>query len=402
MATCAEATRYTSETARIFTLQIQKDKSTIEGLRSAMSAQASFPRSADAAIATARCISGARANGLIEEAFAADASQRLSRAAVVGNESGGLAFLASHDFAMIPVLLDPQPQDIIFSRSLSQLKTGSQPSSSLVNGLMQMVQSQSAQPHWIEEVGRALPLVNLSIDQLRESVAPLFPEYAEQAIRAKTIPAFLSISPEDPLLQHDLQARLSMHPELVFVDTAERARMIIRVNRLQFEEVDDPERRQTITYADYQVNLLAAALLMPKNASYLFDHVSGRAVIEYAFKISVELDGGAKSDRLLRDRIERTYSICSNARIQNVFGGVQPATFQANAEMERLCAGRSSVVRARDLRPDVLERLVAEIESLPVVANRIGTRFRSCESHAYSISDAVERDEALSECFLQK
>lgn len=407
MATCAQATRYASQTARMFALHLHRDQSTLDHLRSAILAQAKSPRSPEAAVAAAGCINGADSFDLIDDAIAADARQRLANASLAGNESGRLAFLSVHELTMIPALLDAEPQGIIVRRSIEYLKAGSgaYSTSSVLISLMQMIREPSSPPEWRDELERALPLIDLTVEQLRDSIAPVFPEYAEQAIRSRTTPVALEVSPADPLLVQDLRARLSRHPELIFVEGREQAKLLIRVSKLRFEEVDDPERTRTITYADYQVNPLAAVLLMPKNASYQFEHTSGRAMIEYAFQLSAEIDGEA-SERLLRDTIERVYSACSNARIQNVFGGVQPATFQANAEMERLCSGRSGPVRARDLRGDVLERLVAEIESLPVVSKRIGGRSSSssgsCLSRAHEISDPVERDEALSECMLAR
>ena len=139
------------------------------------------------------------------------------------------------------------------------------------------------------------------------------------------------------------------------------------VIRLQWSELQSTERTETTTYARYQVDVLKAALLMPDYSSYLFDRTTGEADIEYAFEVRAVSSDGVLLDRVIRDRITRNYAFCTNARIQNAIGGVQPAGFIANAHMAGLCSGDTARVRVSDLRGYVFDRLANEIAALPAI-----------------------------------
>jgi hypothetical protein len=128
-----------------------------------------------------------------------------------------------------------------------------------------------------------------------------------------------------------------------FVETSDSKTVVITIERLRFNESRLPDRTQTITYAQYEVNLAAAMLLMPRNASYLYEITTGGAEIEYAFVVKGSRDEKSLLDVLIRDRRAAEYATCSNARIQNVFGGVQRADFLANDDMARRCRNSASI-----------------------------------------------------------
>ena len=78
--------------------------------------------------------------------------------------------------------------------------------------------------------------------------------------------------------------------------------------------------------------------------------------------------GRQLADDALRDRITYSNSKCTNARIQNVFGGVQRAEFIANDDMVHRCSGSSSNKSIDDLRAEVYARITRTIAALPPIA----------------------------------
>lgn len=96
---------------------------------------------------------------------------------------------------------------------------------------------------------------------------------------------------------------------------------------------------------------------MPKKATYAYEVVSGGAEIEYGYVVSAIADGKSIHDELIRGKVDGQYRRCQNARIQNVFGGVSPADFVANEDMQQRCSGPSSVA-IEDLRKEVLLKII--------------------------------------------
>ncbi len=105
---------------------------------------------------------------------------------------------------------------------------------------------------------------------------------------------------------------------------------------------------------------------MPRNASYLYDVISGGAEIEYGYVITAVADNKTVYDKLVRGKVEREYKRCQNKRIQNVFGGVNSAGFIANDDMKNRCSGQSSL-DINDLRGEVFSILVEGILSVPSI-----------------------------------
>lgn len=138
------------------------------------------------------------------------------------------------------------------------------------------------------------------------------------------------------------------------------------IERVRNDEKTLPERSQTITYAQGEVNLLSAALLMPRNASYLYEVVSGGAEIEYGYVVSAITDGKTIYDEVIRGKVGGEYRRCQNARIQNVFGGVTSAGFVANDDMQQRCSGPSSA-SMEDLRNDVFSKIVDGVLKVPPI-----------------------------------
>ena len=112
--------------------------------------------------------------------------------------------------------------------------------------------------------------------------------------------------------------------------------------------------------------MLSAVLLMPRNASYLYEVVSGGAEIEYGYVVSAFADGKSIYDEVIRGRVGGQYRRCQNARIQNVFGGVSSAGFVANNDMQQRCSGPSSATIEK-LREDVFSKVVDSVLMVPPI-----------------------------------
>lgn len=120
---------------------------------------------------------------------------------------------------------------------------------------------------------------------------------------------------------------------------------------MAYKETVEPEKQFTRIIPDYEVNIIAAVILMPRNASYMYEVISGGAKISYAYEITAFNENDQKIyNKLIRNNISETYKRCQNQRIQNVFGGVEKATFIANKNMERECNNGNSDVDIDALR----------------------------------------------------
>jgi hypothetical protein len=140
----------------------------------------------------------------------------------------------------------------------------------------------------------------------------------------------------------------------------------LTIERVRYEERTLPERSQTITYAAHEVNLVSAVLLMPRNASYIYEVISGGAEIEYGYVITAVVDNKTVHDEIVRGKVGGEYQRCQNQRIQNVFGGVSPAGFEANDDMRHRCSGPNSN-SIDELRSQVLLRLAEGVLKVPSI-----------------------------------
>ncbi|AMR77648.1 hypothetical protein [Cupriavidus nantongensis] len=207
-----------------------------------------------------------------------------------------------------------------------------------------------------------LPTLRLTPSQASTgSVARNFGPEAEKSLAKRRGKIHLQISPEDPLLQTDLSEALGKKlPLAQFVDSSPGAIPVV-VKKLRHEERVQPERTETVTVAQHNVNFVAAALLMPRNASYLYDKRTGGITLEYAY----EIKAGPSKAELVRGTLNRSYSTCANSRIVNVFGGVSSADFIANDNMRADCSG--TPVEVSEVRKEVEALLLEAIAKQPAL-----------------------------------
>ncbi|NYZ22785.1 hypothetical protein [Azospirillum oleiclasticum] len=274
----------------------------------------------------------------------------------------------SHDISLYPSLQSPEIGSEIFLASLEKAKGDSAPDPYLVKSIFSVVANEGKNSPKSKLVLQSLPEMRISKAQMQEVVAPLFPEQARKILADRSVSVRLFVSPEDRLLYEDLSSKLrDISPNISLVSGSEQATVSIFVKKLQWEERQAPSMVQPVMYAQHEVDLLSAVLLMPKNATYIYDVSTGGVQINYAFEVKAAMKNEKPFDDLIRNKIVREWKICSNARIQNVFGGVQPASFVANSHMQQMCNGGSSAVSVDQLRDAAISEVVKTIRKIPVI-----------------------------------
>jgi len=290
---------------------------------------------------------------------------KLMKVVADGNTTGSVPFDLGDKIDLFPELKSPAHQQIIVNRSIKNLQgngSGSRPVSALVE-YVQRIGIDSVEGKRIESL---LPSMNIRRDEL-DAVAKVFPKFAAARKEEITARVFLQVNNGDRLLSEDLLQTLRSRVRGVeWVPSVGPKITTLVIERLRNDEKTLPERSQTITYAQHEVNLLSAALLMPRNASYLYEVVSGGAEIEYGYVVSAVADGKTIYDEVIRGKVGGEYRRCQNARIQNVFGGVSSAGFVANDDMQQRCAGPSSA-SIDELRKEIFSKVVDGVLKVPPI-----------------------------------
>ena len=198
----------------------------------------------------------------------------------------------------------------------------------------------------------ALPFMKLKRDDLKiiEKIDPIFASERRLALTLKIQIEYKAI---DRLTADDVDG--VMKKSIRGIDWA-TSNNIISIEKIRHTEVTGQERTQTISYADYQVDRMAAVLLMPRNSSYLFDLVSNDISIDYGYIISYYKNGQKISEYVVKGVEAHENKRCQYKRIQNVFGGNQAAGFDANDDMKAKCSGSSKSIES--MRSEIYTKLV--------------------------------------------
>lgn len=310
-------------------------------------------------------LSTVKSAGILPEDQVRELFTKLMKVVADGNTTGSVPFDLGDKIDLFPELKSPAHQQVIVNRSIKNLQgngSGSRPVSALVE-YVQRIGIDSVEGKRIESL---LPSMNIRRDEL-DAVAKVFPKFAAARKEEITARVFLQVKNGDRLLSEDLLQTLRSRVRGVeWVPSVGPKITTLVIERLRNDEKTLPERSQTITYAQHEVNLLSAALLMPRNASYLYEVVSGGAEIEYGYVVSAVADGKTIYDEVIRGKVGGEYRRCQNARIQNVFGGVSSAGFVANDDMQQRCAGPSSA-SIDELRKEIFSKVVDGVLKVPPI-----------------------------------
>lgn len=289
---------------------------------------------------------------------------KLNKETLSRNLSGAIPFDLGDNVKPFPDFQAPAHQAAMLERTIKALQVSG--GSRQIRPLIKYVQQVGPTSTEGKRIEMLLPSINIRRDELDE-VAKLYPAFAAARKEATMVRVQLKVKNGDRLFADDIQQMLRANLKGVdWVTELGPKVLVLGIERVRHDERTLPERTQTITYAQHQVSLLSAALLMPRNASYLYEVISGGAEIEYGYVVDAVADGKTVYDKVIRGRVGGEYQRCQNARIQNVFGGVNPADFVANDDQQQRCSGASAASMDR-LRREVLSKVVDGVRELPVV-----------------------------------
>jgi hypothetical protein len=259
--------------------------------------------------------------------------------------------------------MEPEAQKIILARSIGQVEPGKPTDDNVVTALMSYVSTnQVTNAAARQAVESLLPKIRFTKAQLEGPVRQSFPDFAARSLEGMVTVVQIKTEPPKRLVEEDVIEALRRKSDLLMVTREDRpSAIVVLIRELQFEERQEQDRTQTIVLNDYDVDVMKAVLLMPRNASYLYDYSEGGAEIAYAYEIVVSQGGRAIFEKLIRKSVKRSYTSCSNPRIRNVFGGIQRADFWANDAVRSRCQNAGQRVRTSDLRQDVMTELTAAI-----------------------------------------
>lgn len=276
-----------------------------------------------------------------------------------GNISGKIKFSFSDDLNKIPYLNTPEHLKIIANRTVSDLienTNGNRP----VKELMNYIQKTGINSQEAKTIQSQLVNMNIRANEL-DYVYKVFPKFATSRKADVSMKILLTFKNTNRLIADDLYQSLRRKSKgIEWVNSNNERDAVITIELLRNEEKSLPEKTETISYSQYDVNALQAALLMPRNASYLYEVTSGGAEIEYGYAISVNQKGRKIYDDIIRGRVNKKYQRCQNARIQNVFGGVAPANFIANDHMQKTCSQNDSI-SIDSLRQEIFDKVTDSI-----------------------------------------
>jgi hypothetical protein len=259
------------------------------------------------------------------------------------NKTGTLSFDLADNIEVFPELEVTENFSIIVERTISNLQDADyrENRTELTKSLMEYAQSIGIDSE-VERIRSLLPTLNIRRGDL-DIVAAVYPNFAENRLEEITARIFLQVKGGDRLLEEDLQNVLAQRVRGVeWVDSSGAEVIDLFIEQVRHSESTISEQTQNVTYARHQVNLISGALMMPNHSSYLYDLITGGVAIEYGYVITVKEEDAVIYDEIVRGNVNQEYSRCQNARIRNVFGGIKPANFVANRDMESRCNGPSS------------------------------------------------------------
>jgi hypothetical protein len=321
--------------------------------------------SADSATHLLEILTIAKSTGIFSHTKANNLLSELNEVVADGNMIGSIPFDLSDKIDSFPELKSPEHQRIIIDRTIEKLQSNSSLNRP-IEGLIDYVQRVGKDSPEGKRVESLLPTMNIRRDELG-LVARLFPEFAKARKDEITARVFVEFKNADRLFIEDLLQ--IFHDRIRGIDwvsaTGPETTTVI-IEQVRNNEKTLPEQTQTITYAQHEVNLVNAVLLMPKNASFLYEVVSGGIEIEYGYVISEVEDGRTICEEVIRGKVEAEYRRCQNARIRNVFGGITSANFVANKDMQQRCSGPTSV-SMEDLRKEVFLEIADGVLKIPPI-----------------------------------
>ena len=286
-------------------------------------------------------------------------------------ERGGIKFKFGNTISSEYPFNTVEHQNIIFRRTVEDmLNSSSPPSEETLNSTIEYLNSNLSTREKLEYFKTIVPKLDLDTSVIIRSLSDFMPDYVESVKKESTINLIVEAVPNKRLLEIDIINNLKHISNLLNVFSKEQDSKItgnklkLVVNELAYDEREIRETTETKRIPWHEVDMMKAVMLMPKNATYMYDVVSGGTEIRYAYEISVYDSNGKVFNKLLRDNVSSHYTRCGNKRIQNVFGGVKAANFDANSQMQADCAKGGYRISLNELQKQVLDNLIVIIQGV--------------------------------------
>lgn len=202
-------------------------------------------------------------------------------------------------------------------------------------------------------VKRFIGRVELGKSQLTDEVAEAFPDVAKKEIAKREILIKIVTDSNDPFID-ELPEALAAVDEWITVD--DDAKRKLNIARLRFNERESGPVIRTLTVQSLDLGTL---LVIPRNASVLYDSVSTSYDISWSMSVS---DSAGKGSKVISGKNGAQRIECSNVRYRNVFGGEGALSFMPS-DIQGYCNSTRSV-DFEAMRKDAVRRIAQEIVSV--------------------------------------
>lgn len=304
-------------------------------------------------------INAAYKSNVLDPSAYTELTSSLRNKVIIGHLDGSIVVELDDSIANFQELATKEHQTAIFERSIKTLQEPRTNPRILVAMMNRLVK---VGPDSIEKmrVRSALSTINITASEI-DIIQSIFPELAEKRRKEIYLTTGFEVKNGDRLLADDLKKAIkSKLPFINFTDLAQANELVISIDRIRHDERQIPERSETITYAQHEVNLFSAALLMPRNASYIYEIKTSGIEINYGYAILARQNGKVVFDEIVRGSTSAETRSCQSARIQNVFGGTSSASFIANSDMQQRCNG-ARILSIEDLRVELFNKIAESI-----------------------------------------
>jgi hypothetical protein len=283
---------------------------------------------------------------------------------IKGNMDSSIPFDLGAKLDYFPELDTPDNLKVIIDRTINGLKNENS-QNRLVPQLMLYVEKVGVTSIEGARIKSLLPVMKIKGGELK-TVATVFPEFAKQRQAEITEPVIFNFKNGDRLDAEDMQEVLHKKIRGVeWVKSTTANATTLQIEKIRYTEKIIPEKVETITYAQYQVDL-GTALFMPNNSSYLYDIVTGGSEIEFAYVVTATHRDKQIFDEIVRGKVGGQTNRCQNLRVQNVFGGVTSIGYIANNDMKARCGG-SIATPIEDLRREISTKVLDTVLKVPTI-----------------------------------
>lgn len=301
-------------------------------------------------------------SGVLPEETGRSILEDMDKQIIQKHKSGEYIITLTNNISAINGLDNDADKLIILNNSINSLKDQTGARTGLVKALMERAVKAGEKSSDYGLIKSNLASMNIKKTELIY-VAPVFSEFAKKREAEVSLNAYLSLKNGDAFLREDLiKALKSKVKGVTWVEESGPSIVTVEIEKVRHDEIDRPPYTETVTYSQGQVNFFAGALLMPNNASYLFDMSKSESMIEYGYIVRA----AGNKEILIRGQEKGTSVNCINARIQNVFGGVSPADFVANSDMQNKCS-RSGNKNIQTLRSTVYAKVASSVLQIPEI-----------------------------------